>query len=64
MLPLVTVTAAIRNRSERWLPPITLGRSARIGKLLKLGFETSERTVSRLMPKRHKEPKLEDDFSE
>ena len=26
------------------------------GELLKLGFELSERTVSRLMPKRHKEP--------
>src|SRR2546428_3689543 len=26
------------------------------GELLKLGFEISERTVSRLMPKRHKEP--------
>ena len=32
------------------------------GELLKLGFKISERTVSRLMPKRHKEPstKLED----
>src|SRR5262249_52849938 len=26
------------------------------GELLKLGFKISERTVSRLMPKRHKEP--------